>query len=78
MVGAQVKPGMYDQTITHYNVLRMIEGFYDLPLAGASANAAPIAMRCCKAVRGKSRFRLLFRRNGRNAGLRGLRAPAHR
>ena len=30
-------------TITHYNVLRMIEGFYDLPLAGASANATPIA-----------------------------------
>ena len=43
LVGAQVKPGMYDETITHYNVLHMIEGFYDLPLAGASANAAPIA-----------------------------------
>ena len=38
-----MKPGMYNQTITHYNVLRMIEGFYDLPLAGASANATPIA-----------------------------------
>jgi phosphatidylinositol-3-phosphatase len=43
LVGAQVKPGMYDQTIAHYNVLRMIEGFYDLPLAGASADATPIA-----------------------------------
>ena len=43
LVGAQVKPGRYDQALTHYNVLRMIEEFYDLPLAGASANAAPIA-----------------------------------
>jgi acid phosphatase len=43
LVGAQVKPGRYDQALTHYNVLRMIEELYDLPLAGASANAAPIA-----------------------------------
>ena len=43
LVGAQVKPGRYDQALTHYNVLRMVEESYDLPLAGASANAAPIA-----------------------------------
>jgi acid phosphatase len=42
LVGAAVKPGKYDQPTTHYNVLRMIERFYDLPLAGASTNAAPI------------------------------------
>jgi len=43
LVGARVTPGKYDQPITHYNILRMIEEFYDLPLAGASANSEPIA-----------------------------------
>ena len=42
MVGARVKPGKYDQRIDHYSVLRMIEDFYGLPRAGASAGAAPI------------------------------------
>ena len=42
MVGARVKPGKYDQRIDHYSVLRMIEDFYGLPRAGASAAAAPI------------------------------------
>lgn len=42
MIGAQVKPGKYDQRIDHYGVLRMIEDFYGLPRAGASAGAAPI------------------------------------
>ena len=42
MVGARVKPGRYDQRIDHYGVLRMIEHFYGLPHAGASAGAAPI------------------------------------
>jgi len=42
MVGAQVKPGKYDQRIDHHSVLRMIEDFYGLPRAGASAAAAPI------------------------------------
>jgi hypothetical protein len=37
-----VTAGKYDQRITHYNVLRMIESFYDLPLAGASTQAAAI------------------------------------
>jgi phosphatidylinositol-3-phosphatase len=43
LVGSHVKAGKYDQPITHYNILRMIEEFYDLPLAGASATSAPIA-----------------------------------
>ena len=42
MVGAQVKPGKYDQRIDHHSVLRMIEDFYGLPRAGASKSAAPI------------------------------------
>jgi len=42
VVGAQVKPGKYDQRIDHHSVLRMIEDFYGLPRAGASAGAAPI------------------------------------
>jgi len=42
MVGAQVKPGKYDQRIDHYSVLRMIEDFYGPPRAGASESAAPI------------------------------------
>jgi hypothetical protein len=42
MVGTQVKPGKYDQRIDHHSVLRMIEDFYGLPHAGASAGAAPI------------------------------------
>lgn len=43
MIGAQLKPGKYDQRIDHYSVLRMIEDFYGLPRAGASASAATIA-----------------------------------
>ena len=42
MIGEMVKPGRYDDTITHYNVLRTIETFYHLPLTGAAASAAPI------------------------------------
>jgi hypothetical protein len=42
MIGARVTPGRYDQRIDHYGVLRMIEDFYGLPRAGASASAAPI------------------------------------
>jgi acid phosphatase len=42
MVGARVKPGRYDQRIDHYGVLRLIEDFYGLPHAGASAGAAPV------------------------------------
>ena len=42
MIGAQVRPGRYDQRIDHHSVLRMIEDFYGLPHAGAAAQAAPI------------------------------------
>jgi acid phosphatase len=42
MIGARVKPGKYDQRINHFNVLRTIEDFYDLPLAGESRNVGPI------------------------------------
>lgn len=41
--GAGVRPGRYDQTITHYDVLRTLEDFYGLPHAGAAASAHPIA-----------------------------------
>jgi hypothetical protein len=43
MIGAQVKPGRYDQRIGHYGLLRTIEDFYGLPHRGAAAQAAPIA-----------------------------------
>ncbi|MFL6055546.1 MAG: alkaline phosphatase family protein [Actinoallomurus sp.] len=41
-VGAGVTPGTYSEHITHDNVLRTIEDFYNLPYAGNSANASPI------------------------------------
>jgi hypothetical protein len=41
-VGAGVTPGTYGEHITHDNVLRTIEDFYDLPHAGNSANVSPI------------------------------------
>jgi acid phosphatase len=41
-VGPMVKAGTYSGSINHYNVLRTIEDFYNLPHAGAAANAAPI------------------------------------
>lgn len=43
IVGADVRPGSYSEHINHYNVLRTIEGFYQLPDLGQSAAAAPIA-----------------------------------
>jgi len=42
LIGAQVKPGKYEERIDHYGVLRTIEDFYGLPHAAASAKAAPI------------------------------------
>ena len=42
-VGEPVKPGTYSERINHYNVLRTLEDAYDLPYAGASASATPIA-----------------------------------
>lgn len=41
-VGPTVKPGTYDENITHYNVLRTLEAIYHLPYAAESAKADPI------------------------------------
>jgi len=41
-IGQNVKPGRYDETITHYNVLRTIEDLYGLAPVGKSLLAAPI------------------------------------
>ena len=41
-VGPIVRPGRYEQRITHYNVLRTIEEFYGLAPSGAAANATAI------------------------------------
>src|SRR5664280_2774927 len=41
-VGPMVRPGRYEQRITHYDVLRTIEEFYGLASSGAAANAATI------------------------------------
>jgi phosphatidylinositol-3-phosphatase len=43
IVGAGVHPGTYAEQISHYSVLRTIEGFYRLPAAAESAAAAPIS-----------------------------------
>ena len=40
--GPMVKPGMYTQSINHYNVLRTIEQMYKLPYLGKAATATPI------------------------------------
>ena len=40
--GPSVKPGVYSERIDHYDVLRTLEDAYDLPHAGASADATPI------------------------------------
>jgi phosphatidylinositol-3-phosphatase len=41
-VGPMVRPGRYDDSITHYRVLRTIEDLYGLSHAGASAGVTPI------------------------------------
>lgn len=41
-VGPMVKPGMYTQSINHYNVLRTIEQMCKLPYLGKAATATPI------------------------------------
>jgi hypothetical protein len=40
--GQQVKAGSYSERIDHFRVLRTVEDMYDLPHAGAAANAVPI------------------------------------
>lgn len=42
-VGPMVRPGRYDDPVTHYRVLRTIEDFYGLPHAGHSADVPPIS-----------------------------------
>lgn len=42
IVGPSVKPGIYSETINHYDVLRTLEDAYGLPYAGQSATATPI------------------------------------
>ncbi|HKU68059.1 MAG TPA: alkaline phosphatase family protein [Candidatus Baltobacteraceae bacterium] len=41
-IGPMVKPGRYDEPVTHYRVLRTVEDLYGLSHAGLSANAQPI------------------------------------
>jgi len=41
-MGANTQGGVYNQMISHYNVLRTIEDLYGLPGIGASADAQPI------------------------------------
>ena len=41
-IGPMVKPGKYDEPMSHYSVLRTIEDLYALPHAGHSAEVAPI------------------------------------
>lgn len=40
--GANTQGGIYNEVISHYNVLRTIEDLYRLPVIGASADAQPI------------------------------------
>jgi hypothetical protein len=42
IVGADVKPGVYDEAVDDYRLLRTVEDFYGLPRLGYSANVAPI------------------------------------
>jgi hypothetical protein len=42
IAGAHVRRGWHDEPINHYSLLRTIEDMYDLPHAGASADASPI------------------------------------
>jgi hypothetical protein len=41
-VGAMVRHGQYNETITHYSILRTLEDMYGLPHAGGSVIATPI------------------------------------
>lgn len=40
--GGHVRPGTYNQQISHYNVLSTLEQMYGLPKTGNAANAPPI------------------------------------
>jgi hypothetical protein len=41
--GAHVKPGSYNEPISHYNVLSTVEQMYGLPLTGLAANAPAVS-----------------------------------
>jgi phosphatidylinositol-3-phosphatase len=41
-LGPMVKPGRYDEPITHYRVLRTLEDLYGLPRDGSAASVSPI------------------------------------
>ena len=41
--GANVKPGQYNEVISHYNVLSTVEQMYGLPKTGLAANALAIS-----------------------------------
>lgn len=41
-IGPMVKPGRYDEPVTHYRVLRTIEDMFSLSHAGQAAKASPI------------------------------------
>lgn len=41
-IGPMVKPGRYDEQVTHYRVLRTIEDLFNLRHAGNAAKASPI------------------------------------
>jgi phosphatidylinositol-3-phosphatase len=41
--GANVKPGQYNEVISHYNVLSTVEQMYGLPKTGLAANAPAIS-----------------------------------
>ncbi|MBC3841204.1 hypothetical protein GXW82_15560 [Streptacidiphilus sp. 4-A2] len=42
VVGQQVKPGSYDETINHYNLLATLEAMYGLGQVGSSSGLSPI------------------------------------
>jgi autotransporter-associated beta strand protein len=42
IVGQGVIPGVYNEAVNHFSVLRTIEDMYHLPYAGAAATAVPI------------------------------------
>ena len=41
-VGPHVQPGTYSEKITHYTVLRTIEGAYGLTAIGGAAGVSPV------------------------------------
>jgi hypothetical protein len=43
LAGPMIKPGQYTQYITHYNVLRLLETNYGVPLLGSAASATSIS-----------------------------------